>query len=317
MPPVPDRRRFLCTGVRALAGGALASVPLLAQAADPPRFHDLRRGVGFFTGSGGTIGWLVTPDGAVAVDSQFPATAKVCAAGLQARSPRGIAVLVNTHHHGDHTAGNTAFRAAARHIVQHEDCARLHRAAAEGAGGDAVTGLADTTFAGSWTTTIGAERIEVSYFGPAHTAGDVVVLFERANVVHLGDLVFNRIPPFVDRAAGASIRNWIGVLERIAVEHRDATFIFGHGRNDAVTGTVADVTGFRDYLAAVLEYVQTGVAAGRSQQEIAAIATLPGFPDYTDVVKTYASAFPLFTLAHVLTAMHQELTSPPGPGRAR
>jgi hypothetical protein len=99
------------------------------------------------------------------------------------------------------------------------------------------------------------------------------------------------------------------VLETVVASHPDALFVFGHGKGDAVTGTAADVRHFRDYLTAVVEHVQRAIAAGRSVEETARLQTLPGFPDYADLVKNYASAFPLFTLGHVLTAAYQELTA--------
>lgn len=269
----------------------------------------MRRGVGIFTGPGGTIGWFATPDGSVVIDSQFPATAMACLDGLRLRSRSSIEVLFNTHHHGDHTAGNSVFRSAVKRIVQQEQCAALHRVAVQSAGGDAQ-GLADATFVDSWSIGIGDEKISAAYYGPAHTRGDAVIIFENANVVHMGDLVFNRMPPFVDRPAGASIANWIRVLDDVAKEYADATFIFGHGRADAVTGTAPDVTHFRSYLAAVLEYVRNGIAAGRSLPEIASARTLPGFTDHVDVVKTYASPTPSFSLEHVLSAAYQELRLP-------
>ena len=307
-----NRRQFIGDAALGLAGAAAARVAPLARQGSPPaaRFRDLRRRVGIFIGPGGTIGWLATPDGTVAIDSQFPETAAVCIDGLRRRSGSAIEVLINTHHHGDHTAGNSAFRPAVRQIVQQEHCATLHRAAALSAGGDARQGVADATFVDFWSIAIGDEKVSAAYYGPAHTRGDAVVVFENARIVHMGDLVFNRIPPFVDRSSGASIRNWITVLEDVAGTHDDAMFIFGHGKDDAVTGTASDVTHFRDYLGAVLEYVQKGIAAGRSLPEIAGAETLPGFPEYVNLVKTYASPVPLFTLNHVLTAAHQELTGP-------
>ena len=175
-------------------------------------------------------------------------------------------------------------------------------------GVDARKGLADTTFGDAWSVTIGRERVSALYLGAAHTAGDAIVFFERANVVHLGDIVFNRIPPFIDRAAGGSIVGWLTVLENVAKRHPDALFIFGHGKDDAVTGSVRDVTRFRDYLVAGLAYVRTGIAAGRSRSEVTALAALPGFTDYADVVKNYASPIPLFTLNHVLSVAFDELT---------
>jgi glyoxylase-like metal-dependent hydrolase (beta-lactamase superfamily II) len=156
---------------------------------------------------------------------------------------------------------------------------------------------------------IGDERVSAMHFGAAHTGGDIVVFFERANVVHAGDIVFNRIPPFIDRSSGGTIVNWLTVLETVAKKHSDALFIFGHGQKDVLTGTVEDVEHFRDYLTAALSHVGKGIAAGRSQSEIAAVSALPGFEDYVDVVKNYASPIPLFTLSHVLTVAYQELTT--------
>jgi len=191
--------------------------------------------------------------------------------------------------------------------VQHERCAVAHRTLAQAQGGDALRGLADVTFADAWSTTIGDERVSATHFGAAHTGGDALVFFERANVVHAGDLVFNRIPPFIDRASGGSIVNWVIVLERVAKRHADALFVFGHGKDDRLTGTVKEVTHFRDYLTAALDHARKGLAAGRSQTEIAAVSSLPGFEDHADMVKNYASPIPLFTLNHVLTVACQEL----------
>jgi glyoxylase-like metal-dependent hydrolase (beta-lactamase superfamily II) len=281
--------------------------------AQPARtgLHELRGGAGIFVGPGGTMGWLAMGDAAVIVDSQFPATARECLDALRQRSALNDVVLINTHHHGDHTAGNGVLRPFVRQIVQHEQCARQHAQALSSAGADGRAGLAEVTFADRWSTSVGDERVSASWYGAAHTGGDAIVVFERAGVVHVGDLVFNRVPPFVDRAAGASMRNWIAVLERLLRQHAGATFVFGHGRQDAVTGTGKDVAHFRDYLSAVLEHVQRGLASGRAMQDIVALDTLPGFAEFGDVVKNYASPNPLFSLAHVLTAAYQELTGPP------
>ena len=96
------------------------------------------------------------------MDSQYPAEATALLGGLNERSGnRPVDFLINTHHHGDHTAGNTTFRPAVRQIVQHERCAMMHRAAAQATGGDAQKGLADSTFTDSWSTAIGTERVAV------------------------------------------------------------------------------------------------------------------------------------------------------------
>ncbi len=288
---------------------AQALAPLGVRAQSAAGLRELRRGVGLFVGPGGTMGWLATPDGVVVVDSQFPMTADTCIASLRERTPAAIQALINTHHHGDHTAGNVTFRPVVRQIVQHERCAIAHRALIQAQAPAAQRGLADVTFTDAWNVSIGDERVSAVHVGAAHTSGDALVFFERANVVHLGDLVFNRIPPFIDRPSGGSIVNWLTVLESVAKKHPDALFIFGHGKDDMSTGTVSDVRYFRDYLTAALDHVRKGIAAGRSQAEIAAVPALPGFADHADLVKNYASPIPLFTLNHVLTIAYQELTT--------
>jgi glyoxylase-like metal-dependent hydrolase (beta-lactamase superfamily II) len=299
------RRSFLATSSLALAGAAAARLPLLAQGQAPPQtaFSDLRRNVGLFTGQGGTIGWLVNDAGAVVVDAQFPATAKVCAEGLQARSARGIDVLINTHYHGDHTAGNPAFRPVVKQIVQHERCAALHREFTQKSGTDGQQAFADATFGDRWSQDVGDEKVWAYYHGPGHTGGDAVIVFERANVVHMGDLMFNRLHPRVDGPSGASMKNWIAILERVAKEHADATFIFGHARQgQPVTGPAQELLHFRDYLSAALEHTAKGIKAGQSKEQIASAQELPGFADY-------ASSGKVLTLAGVLSSAYDELTA--------
>jgi glyoxylase-like metal-dependent hydrolase (beta-lactamase superfamily II) len=289
----------------AFAGAALARVPLFGQAAQPapvtPTFTDIRRNIGIFSARGGTIGWLANGAGAVAVDSQFPDTAKACVEGLQKKSAKGLQMLINTHYHGDHTGGNIAFRPAVKTIVQQERCAKLHRdSTAKTADQQAY---ADVTFGESWSQDFGDEKVWAYYYGPGHTGGDAVIVFERANIVHMGDLMFNRMHPRVDGPSGASIRNWISILERVAKRHADATFIFGHGKAGApVTGPAKELLYFRDYLSAALQYTQKGIAAKQSKEEIVKAVDLPGFPEHVANSAT-------LTLGGVLTAAYDELTT--------
>ena len=303
-----DRRRFIAASSLALAGSAVARVPLFGQApaaqTPPPTvtaFEDIRRNVGIFTGRGGTIGWLATPDGAVAVDAQFPDTAKACVTGLQQKSPKGIQLLINTHYHGDHTGGNPAFRGAVKSIVQQERCDKLHRDFTAKNNTAAQQAYADVTFGESWSQTIGDEKVWGFYHGAGHTGGDAVIVFERANIVHMGDLMFNRLHPRVDRPGGASIKSWMSVLEKVAKRHGDATFIFGHAKPGLpVTGTAKDLLALRGYFSAVLEHVQKGLKARQTQDEIVKVAALPGFDDYV-------SNGTVLTLANTLTAAYEEL----------
>ena len=316
---MPDsRRRFLRTAATAALAapfiGAFglpgARAATSAPAADGP-FTMLRRGVGTFTGRGGTIGVLATRDALVVVDTQFADTAAQLWAGLTA--PDGwaagrdrIDVLVNTHHHGDHTSGNaTLARYAARHVA-HAAVYGLQRASAVQSGALAAQAFPGESFAETWRADIGGgETLALRHIEPAHTAGDAVVHFEAANVAHLGDLVFNRMAPFVDLAGGASTAGWIRSLDRIVADFDDDTlFVFGHGAPGfGVTGTRADVRVMRDFLTAMSAFVADARAAGKTADEVAATDRLPGFPDHFSETRRQA-------LPNALRALYAEQSRP-------
>jgi cyclase len=311
-----NRRQFLSSSTAGLAGVALsqnvssafgyaggydATMQAPAQPAAPPvtRFEELRRGVGMFIGQGGTIGYLVNADGAVGVDSQFMNTAEICVAGLKQRAPKGIAMLINTHHHGDHTGGNKAYGVSK--IVAHENCLKSHRATTEKNAADQA--YASTTFKDVWSEKFGDETIEARYFGPGHTGGDAVIHFQQANVMHMGDLLFNRAHPNIDRAQGARIDNWITVLETVSKRaNNDTIFIAGHAKDNVVRNGRAEVMRFRDYLTAVLNHARAGVKAGQTKEAVQALPVLKGFEDNV-------SPNARLTLAFVLGIAYDEVTN--------
>ncbi len=282
-----SRRRFLggVTLGALLAGTRRSGAWVGGQApAGPPAtvFTPLRRDVGIFTGRGGTIGWLITPEAVVIVDAQFPDTAAICLDGVKTRSSHPIDLLINTHHHGDHTAGNIVFHPQVAHILAQERVPALQKTAATERKNLDEQVYADQTFATTWEQEFGHERVRLQYYGPGHTSGDAVITFVRANVVHMGDLMFRGMHPFVDRPAGASIRNWIATLEQVQKAHaRDTIYVFGHAMEGlGVSGTSAELAAMRDYFTAVLDNVQHGIAAGKSRDEIVALAALPHFESY-------------------------------------
>jgi cyclase len=263
-----------------VAGSAKAPAPNPAPSFT--EFKPLRRDVGIFTGRGGTIGWLAAKDGLVVVDTQFPDTAATCLVGLPGLAGRTLDVVINTHHHSDHTSGNPVFKPATRTIVAHANVPKLQLAAAEKAGTVTSQVYADETFTEVWSREIGSEIVSAEYFGPAHTSGDVIVHFERANVVHMGDFMFNRLYPVIDRPAGASVRSWLKILEATAKNYpADAIYVFGHGNPKfGVTGVRGDLLVMRDYFAGLIDYVEQGLKAGKTKEQIIALDNLPGFPDF-------------------------------------
>jgi glyoxylase-like metal-dependent hydrolase (beta-lactamase superfamily II) len=205
-------------------------------------------------------------------------TASICVAGLKERAPKGVAMLLNTHHHGDHTGGNKAYGVG--RIVAHANCLKSHRAVTEEAKTVADQAYATQTFTDAWTEKFGGETIEMRYHGPGHTGGDAVIHFQQANVIHLGDLLFNRAHPNIDRAQGARVDNWIKILDAVnGKASADTIFIAGHAKDNAARCTKAEITHFRNYLTAALEHARTGAKAGQSKEEVQKLAALKGFED--------------------------------------
>jgi len=265
-------------------------------------FTSIRRNVGYYTNRGGTIGWLVNDDAIVVVDSQFADTASSCLNGLREMSARPIDALINTHHHGDHTGGNAVFKPYAGMIVAHSNVPDLQMKQAQMRGGEVEIAVAGTTFDTVWEMDFGDEHIRAKHYGNAHTSGDAVITFENANVVHMGDLVFNKVFPFIDRDSGASIENWIKLLEQVVSEHDNNTiYIFGHSQTAAnLTGQTRDLNRMRDYLEAVLSHVSSELQAGSSRDEITGLVSLKGFEDYV-------SFGPRLSLAANLNVAYDEL----------
>ncbi len=293
-----NRREFLRTSLvisASIAAGRKIGAQGPAGPAAATQFRPLRGDVGLFTGRGGTIGWLASGDALAVVDTQFPDTALVCLKGIPGIGSRTIDATLNTHHHMDHTGGNVVFKAASRELVAQVNVPRLQFEAAkraeqsvkfDGKIDPAATVssqvYAETTFTDVWRRELGGEIVTAEFRGPAHTGGDSVVIFEKANVVHMGDLIFNRIYPYVDRPGGASIRGWVKSLEDSAAAYpADAIYIFGHGNPKfGVTGTRADLLVMRDFFTGVLEHVQGEIAAGHDKSTVVALENMPGFSDY-------------------------------------
>jgi glyoxylase-like metal-dependent hydrolase (beta-lactamase superfamily II) len=290
-----SRREFLATSTLAAIAATLGrsrssfAWPAMQPAQPQPVWAPIRRNVGFFTMQGGTIGYLVSPRATVVVDSQFPASATTFLDGIKEKSAiMPVDLLINTHHHADHTAGNISFKGSVKKVVAHEKAAE-HMKNPPGQQPPAAGTtppellLPDTTFGEKWSADGGDETMSARFYGRAHTSGDVVVTFERANVAHMGDLMFNQRHPVVDRAAGATLRNWMKVLEAAPKDHdNDTIYIFGHVKTGLpVTGNARDLVMFHDYIGALLGFVERQVKAGKSREEILAMRDpLEGFESF-------------------------------------
>jgi cyclase len=274
-----NRQDFLKT--LALFSAGAVSLPKSTLFKTSP-FTPLRNNVGIFSMQGGTIGWFVTGDAIAAVDSQFPEPAAAFVNGIGEFGGGPEKFLFNTHHHGDHTGGNRVFEDDSYHIIAHENVPDLQRQAAIASENEENQAYAQTIFSSRYEKVLGDETITAKYYGHAHTKGDAVIWFEHANIAHMGDLIFNRLFPFIDRNSGGLISGWMNVLETVYAEANSETlFIFGHGNPEfGVTGSREDLLVLRDFLSKLLEHTEQGIRDGKSRDEITQVNQFEEFPDF-------------------------------------
>lgn len=229
--------------------------------------------VSMLEGSGGNIGVLVGTDGVLLVDDEYaPLVPKILAAVKQL-SPKPVRFVVNTHFHGDHTGGNAPLGTDGAVIIAQDNVfkrlsteqysARLQKniPAAPASAWPVVS------FADSVTFHFDGEQVDVFHVVPAHTDGDSVLWFRKANVVHMGDVFFNGMYPFIDTAGGGSIDGMVTALDTVLGRIDDGTKVIpGHGP----AGSKADLKKFRDMLATVRDRIRKAVQQGKTQDQVVA-----------------------------------------------
>ena len=114
------------------------------------------------------------------------------------------------------------------------------------------------------------ERVALGHFAPAHTDSDIYIHFQKANVLHMGDVFFNGIYSYIDRETGGSINGMIaGTAKMLAMVDNDTKIVPGHGP----LGNKADLKKFHDMLVTARGRVRKLKASGKSLEE--AVAAKP------------------------------------------
>jgi glyoxylase-like metal-dependent hydrolase (beta-lactamase superfamily II) len=278
-----NRRSFIQNSALTFGALTLAQQKIFSalfnkpNAAAPWMFHMMTDKIGVFTESGGTIAFMIDPKGVVVVDAQFPTTAPHMISELEKKTDTPIKYLINTHHHGDHTAGNISFKGKVKHVLAHENSKKNQKRVAIAAKNLDKQLLPDKTYSDEWEGYVGDESIKLHYWGAGHTDGDSLVHFENSNICHMGDLMFNRRHPFVDRSAGANIKSWIRILHKTTKKFdSNTTFIFGHSAEGYnIVGNTDDLKKFADYLQAVLDFTEGEIKAGKTKEAFLKTTSIP------------------------------------------
>ena len=253
-----------CTA--ALAQGDLSKVEI--------RTTKITDTVHVLTGAGGNIGLCVGADAVFVIDDQYaPLTEKISAA-IAKIDARPVRFILNTHWHGDHTGGNENFARGGTLIVAHDNVRKRMSSEQflEVLGGkippSPAAALPVVTFTSDITFHLNGEEIRAIHVPNAHTDGDAVVHFVKSDVIHMGDVYWNGLYPFIDTGSGGSIEGTIAAVDRVLATATDKTrFIAGHG--PPVSGK-ADLTAYRDVLATVTARVKDQLRQGRKLEEIVA-----------------------------------------------
>jgi cyclase len=223
-------------------------------------------------GAGGNIAASVGEDGIVIVDDQYAPLADKIRAALKSVSDQPLRYIINTHYHDDHTGGNLPLHDAT--IVAQDNVRK--RLASGGTGGNGgglrfeqearpKEALPVITFEHDVTLHLNGEDINALHVPSGHTDGDSIVFFRKSNVVHMGDDFVTYGFPFVDIAAGGSVRGMIsGVEDVVAHLPPDVKVIPGHGP----ISTLDDVRGYVKMLKDTLAAVDKRIKAGKTLEQL-------------------------------------------------
>jgi len=211
-------------------------------------------------GAGGNIGVSVGDDGVFVIDDQFaPLTTKIEAA-IKTLSDKQIQFLVNTHYHGDHTGGNENMKKLGTTIIAHDNV----RKRLEDKPKDALPVI---TFNDELSLHINGEKISVFHVEHAHTEGDALLYFTKSNVLHTGDVYFNKRYPYIDLNSGGSVNGYIEAVKKgLSAINYDTKIIPGHGE----LSTKAEYQFFLEMLETLKDNVLSEIKKGKTEDEVAA-----------------------------------------------
>lgn len=269
--------------IRTVAAVAALAATAVAQAQPAPdpatveiRTTRLAEGVHILEGQGGTITALTGPEGVLLVDSQFAALTDKLVAAVRTLSDRPIRFLVNTHLHGDHTGGNENFaRQGALIFARDQLRSRLMRPGPTPTGAPVTPAPAGAlpvvTYDGPTTIHLNGEEVRLIPIRAAHTDGDTLIHFVKADVLAVGDYYRSVGFPRVDLNSGGTLDGLLaGLGETIGRAGPDTKIVPGHGP----VVDRATLVAHRDQLLAIRDELRPMVASGMTVEAVLAAKPL-------------------------------------------
>ncbi|HEX8192062.1 MAG TPA: MBL fold metallo-hydrolase [Allosphingosinicella sp.] len=259
----------------ALAFALSAAAPAAAQqdfSRVQIRVERVAPGVAVLFGAGGNIGLSYGEDGNILIDDQFaPLTERILAA-VRSVDPDPVRFVINTHWHGDHTGGNENVAREGAVIVAHDNV-RRRMSMEQVVRGNAVPAsprgaLPSVTFSDDVTFHLNGDEVRAIHVAHAHTDGDALVYWTRANVLHMGDTFFRGFLPFIDLDSGGSVDGLLAAVDRaLGIANESTVIVPGHGP----LARRSDLVGYRDTIARLATRVRAEIRRGRSLDQIKAL----------------------------------------------
>lgn len=234
----------------------------------PVTTQQVAPGVHALFGVGGNVLVAMGGDGTLLVDDQFPTMVPKIIATVQSLGSNRVDFVINTHWHFDHSDGNAALADTGTVVVSHDKSRqRLLHAQSVDLGGQIVEqaaapagGLPVITYSDRLSFHFNNERIDVLFFGPAHTDGDAVVYLTGSNVLHTGDVYVNESYPFIDSGNGGSLAGMREYCEALLeLVNEDTVIVPGHGSVSGYSDLERYVSMLRDTELAIAALVADGL----------------------------------------------------------
>jgi glyoxylase-like metal-dependent hydrolase (beta-lactamase superfamily II) len=252
------RRAFLTATLvlLAAAGALVAQQPQQFEPIGP--ILKVRNNLFVIPGQGGNTAVFVTRRGVVLVDTKLAGNGQAILDRVASVTDLPVTTVINTHSHFDHVGSNDAFPATVD-VVTHENT-RVTMAK-DPAVKDIPAAMPDRTFKDRLTIGQGPDRVELYYFGAAHTNGDAFVVFPSVRTMHAGDVYPWKAAPFIDDANGGSPVALPDTLEALVKTVRDVDSVIpGH----MPVATWANLVEFTQFNRQLLTTARAARAAGRS-----------------------------------------------------
>ncbi len=248
--------------------------------------HEVKPGIYLLEGKGGNIGLSIGEDGVLMIDDQFEGLSAQVQAAIENLGGSEPDFVINTHFHHDHTGANVVFGRTGR-VLAHTNVRSRLISGFEVKTFNTVVGPAPQealpviTYDQGVSLHFNGEEIKVWHLPTGHTDGDSVVLFTESNVVHMGDLMFAGMFPFIDLINGGDVEGYVrNVGTVINAIDANTRVIPGHGALSAY-----------DALKAWHAMLKTSVDFVKDQKLQGIVLSEVNPEDHPKVWKDYADGF--------------------------